>query len=219
MTSRTILVKEDYISGETGLLLKGIRQIDTFMVTTSGLLIAHDLLEHQNGLSSIGSIDDELEALGGAWYVRGCLNRIGNGYHTPHKHLASDVCELGRIFMEGVEFRTKVPNTRPCDEDQDFEDIVHEGMDDLRSEFECTSYAHTIRRDKYKSAAMHYIRSGYNKAKRRYDSSDMAYRMFYLIEEAVDKVIEHEELYAGQEFILTYDKCHANVRQREEEYW
>lgn len=40
------------------------------MNTNEAFTIAHDLLEHQNGLDRIGSIADELEALGGMIYIR-----------------------------------------------------------------------------------------------------------------------------------------------------
>lgn len=44
-------------------------------VATSGKLVAHDLLEHPN-IAIIGSIGDELEALGGVLYMRGQFGDI-----------------------------------------------------------------------------------------------------------------------------------------------
>lgn len=38
--------------------------------STSGMLIAHDILEHVNGPEAIGSIEDELEALGAVAFTR-----------------------------------------------------------------------------------------------------------------------------------------------------
>ena len=61
-------VAEDQLSGELGLKIKGMRATEG-MAMGSGLLVAHDLLEHQNGLRAIGSVGDELEALGGIWHV------------------------------------------------------------------------------------------------------------------------------------------------------
>jgi len=69
-------------TGELGLIPRGITMGEGYVAATEGELIAHDILEHQNGLSAIGSVDDELEALGGLYFVRGWsgqLRRDGRG--------------------------------------------------------------------------------------------------------------------------------------------
>lgn len=37
-------------------------------------MVAHDIVEHVNGWQNIGTVEDELEALGTAWYTRGQWN-------------------------------------------------------------------------------------------------------------------------------------------------
>jgi len=106
---------EDNVTGELGLIVDGLKQLSNeFMATTEGLIIAHDLIEHQNGIKAIGSIDDELEALGACWWIRGQWGLLREGsYNSPEEGLARDVGHLGEIFCRGVEFRTYVPRTRP----------------------------------------------------------------------------------------------------------
>ena len=117
MTAQTIImtVKTDHNSGELAYFFGEHPNMRSSMDGIhSGQLAAHDLLEHVNGLDSIGSIDDELEALSGVWYVRGQSGRINN-YYSAEENIASDVTNLARYYMNGVNFKTPVPKTRACD--------------------------------------------------------------------------------------------------------
>ena len=218
MRHLTMTVKEDTASGEVGLLLDDVRQIDTFMTTQEGYIIAHDILEHQNGLKSIGSVDDELEALGGVWYIRGQfsdLSRTGMGsMYSPEESIGSDVANLGGIFVErGVNFRTPVPRTRISEEEDGLQEILESGMKTLMAELhyndEPLDYA---RIGEYRTAAMHYLRRGVTKAKKRFGCAHKANRMFWNIAEAVNPCAKYLE-FQGQRFRLSYDANSARCSE------
>lgn len=60
-----------------------------------GRLVAHDVLEHQNGPEAVGGIADEIEALGGAYFIRGVTGRLDSRFVGAVESLAFDV---GRMF-------------------------------------------------------------------------------------------------------------------------
>lgn len=65
---------------------------------------AHDLLEHQNGLGAIGSMEEELQASGAAWFIRGHPSDF-----APHDFdtLLSDITlSMSVLVRRGI---------RPCD--------------------------------------------------------------------------------------------------------
>jgi hypothetical protein len=131
---RVILtVAEDHELGGYGLLIDGMHG-DDINPAQSGLLVAHDLLEHVNGTAHIGTIDDELEALGGIWFVRGQhadLTRDGSGsMYTPEENIASDIVRMFRDFWNGAYVDTTAPRTKPCDADEAFRTILRHAAED-----------------------------------------------------------------------------------------
>ncbi len=102
-----LIVCEDQSTGETGFKIEGVPVIDAPMVALEGLLIAHDLLEHVQGVESIGTIQDELLAEGGIWFVRGQHGDITRrpSMHTPMEHLASDVVNMGVLYLCNTDIR------------------------------------------------------------------------------------------------------------------
>mgnify|MGYP001041463356 CR=1 FL=1 len=201
-------------SGELGYIVDGLHVLsEGHMVAVSGETIAHDLLEHQNGIGAIGSIDDELEALGGVWFIRGQFGPIGfNRIFNAEETLGSDVCNLGRYYMHGIDFRTPVPRTYTCEYEEAINSILQHGEKALRTEMEYdNSYddeefreEDEARHNKYIAAARHYIRRGYSKAKRRYNNdAGRAYALFRDISAAVEPYVKDPE-YEGQELRLYY---------------
>jgi len=195
--------------GMLGLNVVGMPMISYPMAAGEGLLIAHDILEHQNGISSIGSIGDELEALGGVWYIRGEFNDLRRdnrgSMYSPIENLASDIANMAVMYNRGVPMRVKVPNTREHEQDYDFKEMIKiakrtatqeiKGMDD---KIDYKLYV------EYFESALHLLRMGYMKAKRRFKSQTKANIMFWNIAEAVDEILKYAE-YDGQEFRLGYD--------------
>jgi hypothetical protein len=222
MKKFTLIATIDNETGELGYLIEGTPIIQYPMVANESLLIAHDLLEHVNGLGKIGSLDDELEALAGVWFVRaqhGELRRdnIGSRY-SPQENLSSDVLNMARIYNNGVNFRTKIPTTRPCDEDETFNEIIQKAKDDVFDEMDSDEIDQD-RLDVYFNACLHYMRAGWSKVQRRFKrySSNQFYanNLFWKIEETLKDWMQPD--YEGQRLTLriNYAECECFV---DEEY-
>lgn len=193
--------------GDLGYMVKGTKMIEYPMVSREGMLIAHDLLEHVNGVDSIGSIDDELEALGGVWYVRGEFADISRGSragsrYSPEENLASDVLNLAMIYNSGVNFRTPVPETEEHSEDVSFESIIEIAKRDIENELD-EEDRDDERLEQYFAAVLHYMRHGYDKASTLYPEQYMVNNLFWAIAEACDPYVEHADM-EGQLLELVY---------------
>ena len=229
MNSEYILeVREDNATGELGLMIQGTPMLaNDPMVAVEGLLVAHDLIEHVNGHESIGSIDDELEALGGVWNTRGqwgVLRRDNRGsMYTPEQSIGSDVMNLGMIYMRGIDFRSPIPKTRETGDTEGWlDDVLENGKKDLISELQYDDEPIDFNRlNEYMRAAKHYIRQGYRKHVNKYGSDFEANNLFWNIADAVEPYIKHVE-YQGQEFKLTINDrgvyCEENYDEYDEEY-
>jgi len=221
MRYKTLTAKEDYSLGEIGLMIDGVRMMDYPSVAMEGRLIAHDILEHQNGLHNIGSIGDELEALGGVWYVRGQHGDITRDYNvnTPSQHIAADISNMAMMFVDGVGLNHPIPRTYSHDYDEDFRDIINLARHDYLRELQdrdISDYNQQI--PEYFDACLHCMRSGFNKAARRFANID-ANGLFWEIAKTVDPHAKHIE-YEGQQFRLGYDsnqvQCYEII---EDEYY
>lgn len=199
--------REDNETGELGLLTVGTPLINGYpMVAMTGMLIAHDLTEHVNGHRKIGSIDDELEALGGVWYCRGrMLGRIDLEY---------DIVNLGEIYYRGVDYRNPVPVTRRSGDryDNDFDAFMEDAARYLREGVrEWGDEEEKERAEYFLSTAIHFIRVGYRKARKKYPNEYRMYDRFKNIERVVDTVLRDVE-FEGQVFELsvvgTDARCH-----------
>ena len=96
--------KEDEMTGEMGLSFD-MPEIDYPTVANEGLLIAHDIIEHVNGLSKIGTIADELQAIAGVWLTRGQhgeIRRDRQGSNiNPCDNVLSDVFNMFTMVASG----------------------------------------------------------------------------------------------------------------------
>ena len=199
----------DSETGDIGLIVQGMKIIEYPMVSMEGMLIAHDLLEHQNGVESIGSIGDEIIALGGVWFVRGelfSIRRSGVSYHTPIDDLASDIHNLFTLHASGVPMRVATL-TRKHNQDENFEDIADQG---IKSAIKELTYDGGAALDKERTMhfilqARHLMRRGYMMANKRFESQWKANQLFWNIADAVDNCIDFEHLQEGQQFELVYN--------------
>jgi hypothetical protein len=209
----TLIAFRDEMTGELGLGVKGIDTTDEALNSaTEGLVIAHDLLEHVNGLEAIGSIDDELEALGGIWFVRGQngelrRDHIGSAW-TIHENIAGDLQRMFRDYFYGAPVDTTPRRTRPIDCDEELREIIfaaEHGRMNCLSEIDDEDRTEAQKLIKpYLAAALARMRTGYRKASRRFHGSALtAYDLFWAIAEAVQPYCKHVE-YEGQRFTLTY---------------
>lgn len=204
-------VKTDNETGELGLMFNDCPIINYPMVANDGVLVAHDLLEHINGLTKIGSLDDELEALGAIWFIRGQhgqlrLDGIGSKF-TPQENIASDVLNMARIYNNGVNFKTDAP---VIDTDhewyEEFKELVQLAVNDYDLEID-EDEQDIERLNFYTNSALAYMLAGYDKAVQRYSNmSDWSVRdLFFTIAKTVDKNIKNGFELLGQEFLLTVD--------------
>lgn len=220
----TLEAFKDDNTGEIGLGLLGMPRHDDTNAAMEGLLIAHDLIEHQNGADKIGGIDDELEALGGIWYTRGrhCdLNRNGRGSHyTIPENIAGDITRMFTDHIDGAAYvHYATLRTRPIDIDHDLQCALEAADATYLSEFDDDSRKNAREAwPKYRALALHRMRIGYRKAWRRFEKRGRfaANSQFWAIAEAVDGAIKHGELHEGARFTLSYGNGEATCYQQED---
>lgn len=214
MTSIKLLSKEDNETGLLGLIVDGMKVTNYPSVSTEGRLIAHDILEHQNGIKSIGSIGDELEALGGVWYVRGKNGYLSlNSNYSPEENIASDVSNMAIMVFNNVPIRANKVETKKHYEDDSFKEIIKLSKEMYKKEIKCQLEENQEydSLEEYFEQCLHLMRTGYRKAEKRFKNK-CAISMFGYIEEAVDDIINEVE-YEGQEFILTYNSSYASCKE------
>lgn len=206
MRTVKLICVTDGETGELGLMVEGTPIISYPMAATEGLLIAHDLIEHINGAENIGSIDDELEALAGVYFVRGNSGQLRmdrvNKYSTE-ENLANDVVNMALIYVEGeVDFKTPVPECDEGDYDHVIEEVLEFACKGLESELD--EHYDEIRLNAYLHGVKQFMRLGFEKFKDLdYDWIQLN-NIFWSITEVVEPHASHCE-YEGQEFELTYD--------------
>ncbi len=211
-----LISARDDDTGDIGLVIQGLQPTSGKVNSArEGLLIAHDLIEHVNGIEQIGSIDDELEALGAIWYVRGQhheLNRDGSGSHsTTYEHIASDVTRMFREHICGSAVSYDL-HTRACEADESLEHILRAAD---------STYLGDVNDDEiteakgkwaaYRAACLHRMRTGYRKAKGKWakHGTFAGNNAFWEIAEAVQPYARNCE-FEGQQFTLTYNSNAAS---------
>lgn len=209
-------------TGENGLIVEGVKIIkDEPMAALEGRVIAHDLLEHPNGLESIGSVDDELEALGGVYFVRCGYSRLSDHY-SNEESLSYDVVTLGLIHLvNNVSFKTPVPilDHDSIDDQYDildfFKSVVSFAKKGMYSEIEDLEYNCTKEEidqlvNNYLNNALNYMLQGYIKTFKRFEGDNWdAYLQFEEIAFCMDVMLKHEKLYTGDRFFLEWG-CDTN---------
>lgn len=167
---------------------------------SSGLTLAHDLLEHVNGLEYIGSFEDEFQALGAMIFVR--WSKLGYRRIDPEYALAQEIennlCELGRE-LDPVE-DISLP-------EGDFEDRV-----------EATLRVVSASSERYRSSHMpvirNYMRLGIVKAMERYRDCVCTYSLFEEVELVGQQIVDAVE-WVGQRFKITVDTDQVLVNWEE----
>ncbi len=224
----TLITTGDDYDSAPGFMVRGSRMADDFMADREGVLIAHDLLEHVNGVHNIGSVWDELEALGGIWQVRARHGELFTGratygnlkaYDMPYQ-IASDItrmfgawCYPESHYAGPGSFRA---GSRPLDEETESsfaatldyarKDIPNEHSD-IEPERESAFRASL---DSYLALALRRMRIGYRKAHKRYGDGWRGANQFVAIREAVASAAKQIET-SGQDFRLSYGNGEARV--------
>lgn len=216
----------DEQTGEIGLGIVTVRARHPEMnAATEGLLIAHDLIEHVNGPEAIGTIDDELEALGAIWYVRGQhgelrRDRVGSA-SSIEENIASDVVRMYRdIIAGGAESRFELGSLRgrECEVEQTLQDILGYAERDYLSEIDDDQKREARKRwPGFRWWALVRMRAGYRKARRRWEARGRfaANTQFWAIVEAVEPYTKHSD--EGQRYVLKYGDGEAQCTEAYDE--
>lgn len=214
---RLIAAADEYDTAP-GLIIKGTPSFEGLMADRTGLMIAHDLLEHQNGMKAMGPVWDELEALGGVWYVRGQwgdLMQTTGGMYSPAQNLASDI---ERMFREWDGWNGPgglSVGSRPSDYDEDFNEIIGYARDMIRREYS-GEMDDMPDLDAYLRLSLQRMRSGFRKAAKRFEGHGQSRfngnSLFKAVKEAVERAAKWIE-FEGQEFVLRYGNGEASVRE------
>jgi len=186
----------------------------------NGVLVAHDLVEHVNGWRNIGTVEDEMEACGGIWFCRGQygdISRDGSGsMHTPEHHVSVEIANNLRYITNR---RLDVIYTEAGDAEDALQEIWQDGWKGVRSEIldesdwlDAEQKANV--RFNYQQV-IHWMRSGYRKAAKRYGSGMSANRLFWNIHDTIEGYKWAEE---WNEYELQYCIKSGAVSLREKEY-
>lgn len=233
MKTVILTAREDNQFGGIGLHIEGMKEEGT-NPAAEGLQVAHDLIEHVNGLDAIGDICDELEALGAIWFVRGQfsdIRRNSNSAATPHESLASDVVRMFTDFRHGAHIDLTVPRTKACVADDDFREVIRIALESTRDEINPEVFdAEKVAKleTKYMAVCFPRMRRGYRKAQKKYGKGTTANNLFWAVADAVQQLLPSRvfwsrnmpKLEAGQQWKLTYGfDAQGNADARVDEYY
>lgn len=206
----------DEPTGELGLGVKGTKGDGIFSAREGGL-IAHDILEHQNGIDAIGCAGDELEAMGGIWQVRGrhgSLFNEGRYWRCIYESIAGDVLNIAMDWrnMESPAWYPRIGRyrTKPHDYDDEFKEILDKARPMIEREMRDDEYDFPM--EAFMDNALHLMRMGFNKAKRRFGMGWEGSELFVAIRDAVQPHMKWVEM-EGQEYILSYGNGRATCRE------
>lgn len=220
--SSPLIVCNDENDPELG-VFPGTRvpNFDGFTAARSGLLLAHDLLEHLNGASQIGPVLEEMQALGAVWYVRGLDPDLASDTPRSRPRMYSTQQSIGfdLIGMVNEWHEDTFPGTiEPPIEDEGIEGDFDLILAHVRKHAASEAYEpDEFDTELYTTTAQHYLRVGYRRAHAEYGCRYRALDLFCLVRDAFNI---HQLEYEGQELILTLtdDHCTINPADPEEEY-
>jgi len=213
MFHRKLIVVEDVDFGGLGLKFEEkYKFCNGRFSAQDGIILAHDIVEHQQGPAKIGTIGDEMIALGGVCLARGMwgdLRRdIKNTVFTPAQNIAGDIINMSELyFLQNIPFRQKLVKSRCEDQSDLVDDVIEEAREALKLEDYWEYEDHIPTQDKldsYLEDCRTYMLHGVKLAIRRFGSGHLAYDVFWDIEQATSECLSYIEL-AGQKFTLSYD--------------
>jgi hypothetical protein len=159
------------------------------MWAQDGYTVAHDTVEHINGLDRIGEIEDELEAFGAVWYIRGQFGDAPYAGTRPSSddifdsHIVADVLisEMVRMGHEWLANKSVYTVRKPMEGA-----AVHELcrlVDEVGRRSRCTNFRDYLR---MAIAALH---NGYRKAEVQHPNAIKANQLFWAVAKAADDAI------------------------------
>lgn len=188
---------EDY--GHLGWRLRGVPNFDPL----TGMAVAHDILEHFPG--DRGSIEDEFQALGAMWLVRGETGYDTRGTEAAYRNLASD---YGELFRHSLNRGALIVTSEPrCAEEVETAFLRAQQLarrELLRHEFPERKYRSDVR--SFVRDSVPWMRRGYRRAQERYSglSTMRILDMFRKIEKQADALLKDEAV-EGREMEVKVD--------------
>jgi hypothetical protein len=210
----TLVACSDAYDNSPGFILDGTSlDADDMMADREGTLLAHDLLEHQNGPREIGSVWDELEALGAIWQVRGRHGYLRpNAFHPPHVDIASDLDRMLPEFISCHRYGGPGPltaGTRPHIHDADFLATIEEARASIPKNHERDHYTQEDV-DVFMELALRRMRIGFRKAERRFGTGYAGLALFQAVQKATSRAVSDIQC-GGQRFRLSYGNGKAHI--------
>lgn len=178
--------------------------------SSTGQLIAHDVIEHQIG---DGGCENELMALGAIWFVRGEQGALGNSMYTPEQSMGSDIARCWEYVGNGHTLNDPGRTLRLEYADDELQACVAEGFKAYSAEaghrFDDRAEWFAGLPDDYKARTLGWLRKGYRWAARTYGDSGTAYHLFLEVARQAEPCVKHDGEYGEQVVVL------VNVKGRE----
>lgn len=214
-TEYFLTAKECEHVGEVGITFNSLNIEDAPFVAFNGTIVAHDIIEHVNGIEHIGTVSDEFQALGGVIFTRLDMHRV-----TEQSLMNALLSLISRIYDGIGPFIPPQPET---DDDNVFEwiiavfrELVKIELSDEKLEF--------FPMEEFCDQALQGMRLGYTKQKERFKSKYDACETFIKIEDAINSYFKLPSEYSygasmlltpeyeGQEFILTVINDEGDIK-------
>lgn len=221
----TLRVSTDLDMGDQGFEIEGMHQFHDKFVGSTGIIVAHDIVEHVNGLGAIGTIGDELMALGGIWRCRGRWGDIARGTVgsalSGEQYVAGEIPMLYHRFREGTPIRRKIPTfsafqpgmTGAIAEDLAvFEGILETAKPMVRGNWDDDWDYHSW--TEFCEKAVPLMQAGAIKFTKRWGDDLIGNSQFWAIHDEVEAVIQDHKLFDGQIWTLGYGKGQAKMHRK-----
>lgn len=201
MKTVNLFARYEDITGIVGLVCSGLPETkDEPMASNDGVMIAHYLIEHVNGIKKIGAIKDELQALGAMWFTRGQwgdVNQLYKPSYISHRSIGDDLSRLAVKFLEEYsdhkDLYTGIPKREKKDNIQEhLNQCIKQGLKNVFIELSYETKVSSNQKSvitEFFNVASRIMRKGYDKIERKFESRVHANSLFWSIANAIDKVL------------------------------
>ena len=216
----TLIVREDENIGEMGWVVEELMEMDEQpSVALEGYLIAHDLIEHVNGIEEIGGIGEELQAMGGCWRTRadwGDIRRDNPQRVSSEEILGRDFSNMLERFLVGEEMGQETPELVESGYEDNFNEIWRFTLENIKWMDEDDYTEEQL--EEFRFAAERFFHLGIVKHEKLYPDPHMANALFYGIVDALKNKMKAPEYDSRIELTIDYDNWDVEAETLEPEY-
>lgn len=172
-------------SDRPGLIVQGMGETAGVRGAFNSTTLTHDIVEHQNGARNIGTVEDELEAIGAIWVTRGQWGDFahsGSGIDVLAAEL-SDLSYTLSSYDDQLKFKRYDHPWRLGQFGEEFSQALAVGKDLASFEDIDLECPHQVA---FWSDAIPYMQLGARKALKRYGSGIWANTIFNRVREALE---------------------------------